>query len=51
VGAEVAGQEPKREEIYSFDIVQGEEPLDTGGGRVFSLDASFWSCLFWPSGY
>jgi len=20
---------------------QGEEPLDTGGGRVFSLDASF----------
>jgi len=20
---------------------QGEEPLDTGGGRIFSLDASF----------
>jgi len=24
-----------------FEDLQGEEPLDTGGGRVFSLDASF----------
>jgi len=24
-----------------FDIAQGEEPPDTGGGRVFSFDASF----------
>jgi len=22
-------------------IIQGEEPCDTGGGRIFSLDASF----------
>jgi len=27
--------------FFSRTFVQGEEPLDTGGGRVFSLDASF----------
>jgi len=27
--------------IKNLSIPQGEEPLDTGGGRVFSLDASF----------
>jgi len=26
--------------IFSIKYFQGEEPLDTGGGRVFSLDAS-----------
>jgi len=32
----------KRPDVILFSgTLQGEEPLDTGGGRVFSLDASF----------
>jgi len=33
--------------IFSSRTFQGEEPLDTGGGRVFLLPR----CLFWSSGH
>jgi len=31
----------KSDDFSSIEDLIGEEPLDTGGGRVFSLDAAF----------
>ena len=34
--------------LGGYSRVNPEEPPDTGGGRVFSLDSR---CLFWSSGH
>jgi len=45
--AESLGAQGSFKDEYRSDVIlfsrtfQGEKPLDTGGGRVFSLDASF----------
>ena len=31
-----------------FSLLKGEEPPDTGGGRVFPLDATFGLLAAWP---